>query len=205
MPRAEIHTVCQIFHLAKKANRSHVHSVRANTVISHRCVMVTLHFQHSKEDRAHTTLSIASNCKYKHQMQLIHLNMSNLSSLPISLLLLLLRCYRSCVLQWQWQHQQQHQESLFNRYWYPLLVFLFPCAQTFRIGWQPPIFESHWIVWIHLVTKCSVTHKCWNHISMQSLMLQSVLVANATGIRINVLIAQVKSLTIKSLKTLLGV
>lgn len=72
VPRAEIHTVCQIFHLAKKVNRSHVHSVRASTVISHRCVMVTLHFQHSKEDRAHTTLSIASNCKYKHQTQLIH-------------------------------------------------------------------------------------------------------------------------------------
>lgn len=88
VPRAEIHTVCRIFHMAKKVNRNHVHFVPVNTVIFHRCVMVTLHFQHLKEDQAHTTLSIASNCKYKHQMQLIHLNMFNL--LFFSSLLLLL-------------------------------------------------------------------------------------------------------------------
>lgn len=72
VPRAEIHTdcltVCRIFALAKKVNPNHVHSVRVNTVIFHHCVMVMLHSQHSKEDRAHTISSIASNCKYKHKI-----------------------------------------------------------------------------------------------------------------------------------------
>lgn len=63
-PRAETHTVYQIIQLLKKVNPNREHSVRANTVIFHRCVMVMLHFQRLKEDRAHTISSIASNCKY---------------------------------------------------------------------------------------------------------------------------------------------
>lgn len=72
VPRVAIHTVYRILRVAKKVNPNHVHFVSVNTVTFHHYVMATLHFQHSKDDRARTTLSIASNCKYKHQMQFLN-------------------------------------------------------------------------------------------------------------------------------------